>query len=191
MGNEDVSLQAAHNLTAVARASGLRRVIYLGRLGEQGGPAADEHLQTSLKIAEIFESAQTPVIILRAAMILGSGSASFEILRYLADRQPVLLAPRWFRRALQPISIRNVLGYLEGCLTMGDAALGQTFDIGGPDLLTLQDLMEIYVEEAGLNRRIVIPVPVVAARLSSRWIGLVTPAPREVSLPLIESLRSG
>lgn len=190
MGNEDVSLQAAHNLTAVARASGLRRVIYLGRLGEQGGPAADEHLQTSLKIAELFESAQTPVIILRAAMILGSGSASFEILRYLADRQPVLLAPRWFRRALQPISIRNVLGYLEGCLTIGDAAVGQTFDIGGPDLVTLQDLMEIYVEEAGLNRRIVVPVPVVAARLSSRWIGLVTPAPRAVSQPLIESMRS-
>lgn len=190
MGNEEISLQAARNLAAVAGASDLRRVIYLGRLGNQDDPAADEHLQTSLKIAGIFESARTPAIILRATMILGSGSASFEILRYLADRQPIMLAPRWFRRALQPISIRNVLGYLEGCLTMDDTAIGQTFEIGGPDLLTLQDLMEIYVEEAGLNRRIVVPVPVVAAGLSSRWIGLVTPAPREVSQPLIESLGS-
>lgn len=190
MGNEEIALQAARNLAAVAGTSALRRVIYLGRLGNQGDPATDEHLQTSLKIAEIFESAQTPAIILRAAMILGSGSASFEILRYLADRQPIMLAPRWFRRPLQPISIRNVLGYLEGCLRLDEAAVGQTFDIGGPDLLTLQDLMEIYVEEAGLNRRIVVPVPVFAAHLSSRWIDLVTPAPREVSLPLIESLRA-
>lgn len=188
VGNDEVALQATRNIAAVAKAPGLRRIIYLGKLENQDHPVTAERLQISGQVVEIFKSAQTPAIILRTAMILGSGSASFEILRYLGDRLPVMLAPRWFRTALQPISIRNVLGYLEGCLTVDDALIGEIFDIGGPDLLTLQDLTEIYVEEAGLNRRIVIPVPVVAARLSSRWIGLVTPAPRAVSQPLIESL---
>jgi hypothetical protein len=122
-------------------------------------------------------------------MILGSGSASFEILRYLVERLPVMITPRWVRNPVQPIAIRNVLGYLQGCLENGETT-GGTFDIGGPDILTYQHLMEIYAEEAGLARRWIVPVPVLTPRLSSYWIHLVTPVPASMARPLTEGLRN-
>jgi uncharacterized protein YndB with AHSA1/START domain len=122
-------------------------------------------------------------------MILGAGSASFEILRYLVDRLPVMVTPRWVRTPSQPISISNVLTYLQGCLEH-DETLGETFDIGGPDVLSYRELMNIYAEEAGLPRRWVIPVPVLTPRLSSYWIHLVTPLPASIARPLAEGLRN-
>jgi hypothetical protein len=122
-------------------------------------------------------------------MILGSGSASFEILRYLAERIPVMITPRWVRNPVQPIAIRNVLKYLQGCLENAETT-GETFDIGGPDVLTYQRLLEIYAEEAGLAKRWIIPVPVLTPRLSSYWIHLVTPVPTHIARPLTEGLRN-
>jgi hypothetical protein len=122
-------------------------------------------------------------------MILGSGSASFEIMRYLVERLPVMITPRWVSNPVQPIAIRNVLGYLAGCLTH-DETKGQTFDIGGPEITTYRRLFDIYAEEAGLHRRFIIPVPVLTPALSSYWIHLVTPVPAAIARPLAEGLRN-
>jgi hypothetical protein len=120
---------------------------------------------------------------------LGSGSASFEILRYLVDRLPVMTTPTWVRNPVQPIAISNVLNYLQGCLEH-DEVLGQTFDIGGPDILSYQELFGIYAQEAGLAKRLIIPVPVLTPTLSSLWIHLVTPVPSAIARPLAEGLRN-
>ena len=122
-------------------------------------------------------------------MIIGSGSASFEMLRYLVDRLPVMVTPRWIQTPNQPIAIRNVLDYLIGCLEHPETA-GETYDIGGPDVLTYRDLMEMYALEAGLNRRWIVPVPVFTPRLSSYWIHLVTPVNAGLARPLVEGLKN-
>jgi hypothetical protein len=124
---------------------------------------------------------------LRAGMILGSGSASFEILRYLVDRLPVMVTPKWVRTPCQPIAIRDVLRYLKGCLEQ-DKTLGETLDIGGPEVLTYREIMDIYAEEARLAKRLVVPVPVLTPRLSSYWIHLVTPVHASIARPLAEGL---
>ncbi len=122
-------------------------------------------------------------------MIIGSGSASFEILRYLVDRLPVMVTPRWVKTPNQPIAIRNVIEYLCRCLDKKETA-GETFDIGGPEVLSYLDLMRIYAEVAGLRKRFVIPVPVLTPRLSSLWIHLVTPVPSYIAQPLAEGLKN-
>jgi hypothetical protein len=138
-------------------------------------------------VEAILESGRVPVTNLRAAMILGSGSASFEMLRYLVERLPVMITPRWLRTPCQPIAIGNVLDYLEGCLE-SPATEGRTLDIGGPDVLNYQDLINIYCSVAGLPRRIVIPVPFLTPWLSAKWIHLVTPVPASIAQPLAEGL---
>jgi hypothetical protein len=122
-------------------------------------------------------------------MILGSGSASFEILRYLVERLPVMTTPRWLHSLNQPIAIRNVITYLVGCLEKAQTS-GQTYDIGGPDILTYRDLLDIYAEEAGLFRRLIIPVPVLTPTLSALWIHLISPVPKSIALPLTQGLTS-
>jgi hypothetical protein len=122
-------------------------------------------------------------------MIIGSGSASFEILRYLVERLPVIVTPRWIEVPCQPIGVRNVLQYLIGCLECA-ATIGETFDIGQEQILTYRQLMRIYAEEAGLPRRWILPVPVLTPRLSSYWIQLVTPVPATLARPLAEGLRN-
>ena len=180
--------EAARNMARAAREEGLERIIYLGGLGEDREDLS-RHLKSRHEAAKILEYGGVPLTHLRAAMILGSGSASFEILRYLADRLPVMIAPRWVRTRVQPISIADVLGYLAGCLE--DArTTGQTYDIGGPDVLTYQDLFHIYAEEAGLGRRLLLPVPVLTPNLSAFWARLVTPVPPSLIIPLIEGLRN-
>jgi hypothetical protein len=142
-----------------------------------------------MEVARILREGPVPVTVLRAAMILGSGSASFEILRYLVEHLPVMTTPRWVQNPVQPIAIRDVLAYLQGCLE-NDATAGQTFDIGGPDILTYHGLMDIYAEEAGLAKRLIIPLPVLTPRLSAYWIHLVTPVPAYIARPLAEGLRN-
>ena len=140
-------------------------------------------------MARILNSGAVPATFLRAAMILGSGGAAFEIMRYLVDRLPVMLTPRWVHNPVQPIAIRNVLTYLVGCLEP-DAVKGQTFDIGGPEVVTYRRLFDIYAEEAHLPKRLIIPVPVLTPRLSSYWIHLITPVPAALAQPLAEGLRN-
>ena len=179
---------AARNMVRAAASGGLERMIYLGGLGSEDS-SLSKHLRSRTEVARILQSGPVPTTFLRAAMILGSGSASFEILRYLVERLPILLTPRWVQTPCQPIAIRNVLNHLQGCLEP-DEAKGKTFDIGGPDVLTYRSLMEIYAEEAGLPRRWVLPVPVLTPRLSSYWIHLVTPVPSSLARPLAEGLRN-
>ncbi len=179
---------AAENMAAAASAGGLEQIIYLGGLGNQGKNLS-EHLRSRMEVGEILMQGEVPVTWLRAAMILGAGSASFEILRYLVDRLPVMVTPTWVRSRCQPIAISNVLGYLAGCLEHPETR-GQVFDIGARDILSYKDLFQIYAREAGLHKRLIIPVPVLSPKLSSYWINLVTPLPASIARPLAEGLRN-
>lgn len=181
--------QAARNMVAAAAAAGLERMIYLGGLAEARNAPLSRHLQSRLEVADILQSGPVPATDLRAPMILGSGSASFEILRYLVEHLPVMTTPRWVFSPNQPIAIRNVLNYLVGCLE-ADETIGETFDIGGPDVLTYRRLLDIYAEEAHLPKRWIIPVPVLTPTLSAYWIRLISPIPASIALPLTEGLTS-
>ncbi|MBN1957843.1 MAG: SDR family oxidoreductase [Desulfuromonadales bacterium] len=178
--------KAARNMIIAAEQAGLQQIIYLGGLGEND-QGLSHHLQSRSEVGAILQQGKVPVTILRAAMIIGSGSASFEILRYLVDRLPVMITPRWLNTPCQPIGVRNVLQYLIGCL-LNPATIGATFDIGQPEVTNYHNLMKVYAEEAGLPRRWIIPVPVLTPRLSSYWIHLVTPVPASIARPLAEGL---
>ncbi len=130
-----------------------------------------------------------PTAVLQAAVIIGSGSASFEMLRYLTERLPAMVTPKWLRTRIQPIAVRDVLRYLVGCATL-PPEVSRTFDIGGPDVLTYDEMMQLYARVAGLRTRIIVPVPLLTPRLSSLWVGLVTPVPAGLARPLVESLRN-
>ncbi|MEB3286795.1 MAG: SDR family oxidoreductase [Vampirovibrionales bacterium] len=179
---------AARNVVEAAKTADVKRIIYLGGLGEDS-PDLSKHLQSRAEVARILKTGSVPVTVLRAAMIIGSGSASFEILRYLVERLPVMITPKWVSTPSQPIAIRNVLYYLLKCLETPET-VGQTFDIGGPEVLPYLDLMKIYAEEARLPERWIIPVPVFTPRLSSYWIHLVTPVPSSLARPLAEGLKN-
>ena len=167
---------AAWNMVEASVGSTLERIIYLGGLGDENDPTLSKHLRSRLEVARILRSGPVPATTLRAAMILGSGSASFEILRYLVDRLPVMVTPPWVHTPVQPVCIRNVLNYLVGCLEH-EETVGQAFDIGGPEILTYERLIKIYAQAAGLRKRVVIPVSFISPRLSALWISLVTPVP--------------
>jgi uncharacterized protein YbjT (DUF2867 family) len=179
--------QGARNMTAACEKAAVSRIIYLGGLGDVGHQKISRHLMSRHEVGEILKAGSVPVTILRAAMILGSGSASFEILRYLVERLPVMITPRWVHMPTQPIAVGNVLGYLTGCLEKEETT-GETFDIGGPDQLSYADLFHLFAEEAGLSKRKVIPVPVLTPGLSARWIHLITPVPSSIAQPLAEGL---
>jgi uncharacterized protein YbjT (DUF2867 family) len=183
-----VDVQLARSFAAAAEAAGLERIIYLGGLGETGDDLS-EHLTSRREVESGLRSGTVPVTVLRAAMIIGSGSASFEILRYLVERLPVMITPRWVSTKCQPIAVRNVLGYLVDCLA-APATVGATIDVGGPEVVTYLELMQIMAAARGLGRRIVLPVPVLTPRLSSLWIHLVTPISQRVARPLAEGLRN-
>jgi uncharacterized protein YbjT (DUF2867 family) len=188
-GYTETDRTAAQNMAAAAAETGLNRIIYLGGLGGKDDPTLSKHLRSRYEVAGILQSGPVPATFLRAAMILGSGSASFEILRYLVERLPVMITPRWVDSRAQPIAIRNVLNYLQGCLEH-EEVLGQTFDIGGPEVVSYRQLFRIFAEEAGLPRRIIIPLPFFTPTLSSYWIHLVTPVPSSIARPLAEGLRN-
>ncbi len=179
--------RSAHIMKDAAEKAGLEQIIYLGGLGDIRHPNLSPHLTSRHEVADILQSGSVPTTVLRAAMILGSGSASFEILRYLVERLPIMITPRWVSSPTQPIAIGDVLHYLVSCL-QHDQTMGKTFDIGGPDVLTYKDLIRIYAQEARLPRRRIIPVPLLTPRLSAKWIHLVTPIPASIALPLTEGL---
>ncbi|MBM7490569.1 uncharacterized protein YbjT (DUF2867 family) [Micromonospora luteifusca] len=179
---------AATNFAAAARAAGVRRIVYLG--GPE--PASDEevpsaHLRSRAEVGRILLGSGVPTAVLRAAVIIGSGSASFEMLRYLTERLPAMVTPRWVGNRIQPIAVRDVLRYLAGCGEL-PADVNRGFDIGGPDVLTFRDMMQRYARVAGLRRRIIVPVRPLTPSLSSHWVGLVTPVPNAIARPLVESL---
>lgn len=178
----------AMKFAGAARAAGVGRIIYLGGLGETG-PDLSEHLASRREVESALASTGIPVTVLRAAMIIGSGSASFEILRYLVERLPVMITPKWVSTPCQPIGVRNVIEYLAGVLTT-PATIGGTFDIGGPEGLRYREILRIMAEELGLRRRWIIPVPVLTPRLSSYWIHLVTPLTHDIARPLAEGLKN-
>ncbi len=183
----DADRRSALNMAAAAAAGGVSRIIYLSGLGEVENPALSHHLRSRHEVGDILQAGPVPATVLRAAMILGAGSASFEILRYLVDRLPLMITPRWVQTPCQPISIASVLTLLQGCLEC-EATTGQTFDIGDDEILTYRRIIEIYAEEAGLPRRLILPVPLLTPRLSARWIHLVTPVPAAIAMPLTEGL---
>lgn len=185
----DLDKQAAHNMIEIADKVGLQRIIYLGGLGFKETQLSS-HLRSRNEVAEILKSGKNvKTTVLRAAMIIGSGSASFEILRYLVDRLPIMITPKWVFTPSQPIAIRNVLNYLIGCLEKEETS-GQTFDIGGDEIMTYHQLMRIYAEEAKLPPRRIFPIPFFTPKLSSYWIHLVTPIPASLAQPLAEGLRN-
>ncbi|MBM3786613.1 MAG: SDR family oxidoreductase [Acidobacteria bacterium] len=178
----------ARRFATAAKVAAVQRIIYLGGLGETG-PNLSEHLTSRREVETALGSSGVPVTVLRAAMIIGSGSASFEILRYLVERLPVMITPRWVSTLCQPIAVRDVIGYLSGVLTKPETA-GQVFDIGGPDVLRYREILRITAEELRLPRRWICPVPLLTPRLSSYWIHLITPIGHSMAKPLAEGLKN-
>ncbi|WFB10628.1 SDR family oxidoreductase [Streptomyces sp. LX-29] len=187
---EETDRRAARIFTEQARAAGVRRIVYLGGLTPVDVPERElsPHLRSRAEVGEIFLSAGVPATVLRAAVIIGSGSASFEMLRYLTERLPVMVTPSWVRTRIQPIAVRDVLRYLVGSARMPDD-VNRAFDIGGPDVMTYEQMMRRYAAVARLAHRFILRVPMLTPRLSSLWIGLVTPVPPALARPLAESLR--
>ncbi|WSS24213.1 SDR family oxidoreductase [Streptomyces sp. NBC_01190] len=189
-GFERTDREAARIFAEQARIAGVRRIVYLGGLTPAGVPEErlSPHLRSRAEVGRILLGSGVPTAVLRAAVIIGSGSASFEMLRYLTERLPVMVTPSWVRTRIQPIGVRDVLRYLAGCALL-PAEVNRTFDLGGPDVVTYRDMMRRYAVVAGLNPRLIVPVPVLTPSLSSHWVGLVTPVPASIARPLAESLR--
>ncbi len=179
---------AAENTVRAAEEAGVKRIIYLGGMVPDD-PHISHHLKSRAEVGDILSGSAVSCTVLRAAVILGSGSASFEILRYLVDRLPIMITPRWVRTESQPISIRDVLFYLCGCLDHPETA-GESYDIGGPFIETYEKLFRIYQEEARLRKRLIFPVPFISPKLSSYWLGLVSPVPVSLAVPLVMGLRN-
>ncbi len=178
---------AAENFIRAADKAGVSRVIYLGGLGETGDQLS-KHLASRQEVAQILSSGSAQTTELRAPNIMGAGGAPFEMLRYLVERLPVMVCPRWIETRCQPIDIRDMVNYLLGCLRE-PATAGLSFDVGGPDIVTYREMMEIYTKVRSL-KRLIITVPVLTPRLSTYWVNLVTPVPSGVVNPLVEGLRN-
>jgi uncharacterized protein YbjT (DUF2867 family) len=180
-------LRAARNFGAAARAEGVKRIIYLGGLGD---PAADlsKHLRSRQQTGEGLRESGVPVTEFRAGVIIGPGSLSFEMIRYLTERLPIMICPRWIYTRVQPIGIRDTLNYLVSALKTPESS-GRIIEIGGAEVVTYRDMMLGYAKVRGL-RRYMIPVPVLTPRLSSYWVHWTTPIPADIVRPLVEGLRN-
>ena len=176
----------AENFRRAAELAGVRRIVYLGGLGEDDSNLSD-HLRSRHEVGKVLAAGPIETVELRAAVVIGSGSASFEMLRYLTEVLPVMVTPKWVRTLCQPISIRDVLRYLVAVIGEPGPLAG-ILEIGGPDVVSYADLMATYAQQAGLKKRRLIPVPVLTPRLSSLWVGLVTPVPAQLARPLVDSL---
>ena len=185
---DDVDRRAATVATAAAARAGVRRIVYLGGIVPPGDRLS-RHLSSRAEVGRLLLAGPVPAIAVQAAVIIGSGSASFEMLRYLTERLPVMVTPRWVRNQVQPIAVRDVLYYLTRAAELPPDVHG-AFDIGGPDILTYERMMREYAAVAQLPRRVIIPVAVLTPWLSAQWVNLVTPVPRAIAVPLMESLVS-
>jgi uncharacterized protein YbjT (DUF2867 family) len=184
----DKDKKAARNFVSAADHEGLKRVIYLGGLGETDSDLS-EHLRSRAEVAEILAGGKAAETFLRAAVIVGAGGASFEMLRYLVERLPIMICPRWINTEIQPIAVRDVIAYLTGCL-MNEKTAGRVFDICGPDVMTYREMMHQYAEARGIAKRVIVTVPVLTPQLSAYWVDLVTPIDSGIAHPLIEGMKN-
>ena len=178
----------ASTFADAAADAGVQRIVYLGGMVPEDEELS-EHLRSREQVGDVLLESGAPTAVLQAGVVIGSGSASFEMLRYLTERLPVMVTPRWVHSRIQPIAIRDVLRYLVGCADL-PVDVNRRFDVGGPDVLTYLEMMQSYAKVAGLPRRRVLPVPVLSPWLSSHWVGLITPVPASLARPLVESLRN-
>jgi lipocalin/uncharacterized protein YbjT (DUF2867 family) len=178
---------AAANFGRAAARAGVRRIIYLGGLGDDRNPLST-HLQSRVETGRALRESGVPVVEFRASIVIGAGSISFEMIRALVERLPAMICPRWVETRTQPIAIDDVLAYLHAALDLPKGAEG-VFEIGGPEVLSYGDIMRAYAKRRGL-RRLLIPVPVLTPRLSGLWLGLVTPAQARIGRALVEGLRN-
>ncbi|MDP1877542.1 MAG: SDR family oxidoreductase [Actinomycetota bacterium] len=186
---EESERRMARMFADAARASDLRRIVYLGGLApEIPTSQMSAHMRSRVEVGQILRDSGVPTAEFRAAVIIGSGSASFEMLRYLTERLPAMITPRWVRSHTQPIAIRDVLRYLVGAAGL-PPEVSRSFEIGGPDVLTYQEMMQRYAAVAGLRPRIILPINLLTPSLSSHWVNVVTPVPRAIARPLVQSLR--
>jgi len=176
----------AANFATAAKNAGVQRIVYLGGLGHADDDLS-KHLSSRQDVGAVLASAGVPTIELRAGVIIGSGSASFEMLRYLVEVLPVMVTPKWVTTRCQPIAIADAVDLLVAAITTPEPIEG-IFDVGGKDVVTYANMMEIFAKVAGLRRRILLPVPFLTPRLSSHWIGLVTPVPVPLAQELVHSL---
>jgi len=187
-GFEKIEDEMASNFATAAKDAEVKRIVYLGGLIPSGEELSD-HLRSRASTGEILRASGVPTAELRAGVVLGSGSASFEMLRYLTEHLPAMITPKWVRSRIQPIAVRDVLRYLVGAAAL-PPEVNRAFDIGGPDVLTYSEMMHRYAKIAGLRKRLIVPVPVLTPNLSSHWVGLVTPVPKSIAIPLVKSLRN-
>ena len=184
---ESVELAIARNVAASAREHGVGRIVYLGGLHPEG-VRLSRHLRSRAEVGEVLLRSGVPTIVLQAGVIIGSGSTSFEMIRHLTEVLPYMPAPRWVRSRIQPIAVRDVLHYLIRA-TEVPADVNRAFDIGGPDVYRYGQLMNGYAVEAGLPQRPIAALPVLTPWLAGQWVNLVTPIPRRLAIPIIESLQ--
>ncbi len=184
-GFEEQDRRAAQNFGRAARAAGVLRIVYLGGLGDEEIELSP-HLRSRHEVGRVLRGSGVPVIEFRASIVIGSGSLSFEMIRALVERLPVMVTPRWLRVIAQPIAIDDLLAYLEAALELEPPA-SRIYEIGGAERVSYGELMREYALQRGL-RRLMLPVPVLTPRLSSLWLGLVTPLFARVGRTLIESI---
>lgn len=186
-GFEDSEAQLAKLFGSVARDCGVARIVYLGGIVNNEHELSP-HMRARTDTGMLLRDSGVSTVELRAGVVIGSGSASFEMLRYLTERLPIMTVPKWVKNRIQPIAVRDVLRYLVGAASLPDTVQG-IFDIGGPDVFSYGEMMQRYAAAAGLRPRVIIPVPVLTPRLSSGWVGLVTPVPFRLAKRLVESLK--
>lgn len=178
--------QSAHNVVEAAKKAGVRRLVYLSGLHPEGAELS-RHLASRTEVGEILIDSGIETVVLQAGIVIGSGSASFEMIRHLTDRLPAMTTPKWVHNKIQPISIGDVLHYLTGAAT-AHVDSSRTWDVGGPDVMSYGDAMQTYADVAGLRRRLIVVLPFLTPTIASWWVGLVTPIPSGLARPLVESL---
>jgi uncharacterized protein YbjT (DUF2867 family) len=178
--------QSAHNVVDAAKRAGVRRIVYLSGLHPEGVELS-RHLASRTEVGEILIDSEVETLVLQAGIVIGSGSASFEMIRHLTDRLPIMTTPKWVHNKIQPISIDDALYYLVGAAT-ADVPTSRTWDIGSDDVFEYGDAIQVYADVAGLRPRRFVVLPWLTPTLASRWVGLVTPIPSGLARPLVESL---
>jgi uncharacterized protein YbjT (DUF2867 family) len=184
----NVDARGASIVADGAAQAGLSRIVYVGGIIPNEQELSD-HLASRAEVGRLLHESGVPTVELRAAVIIGAGSASFEIMRYLTERLPLMVTPKWLRTRVQPIAVRDVLYYLTSAAEL-PADVSRAFDIGGPETFTYTEMSRRYAAIAGLHRRVAIPVPVLTPRLSSHWVNLITPLPRSLASSLMDSLEN-
>jgi uncharacterized protein YbjT (DUF2867 family) len=177
--------RSAHNVVTAAKQAGVRRIVYLSGLHPDG--QLSRHLRSRAAVGDILIDSGVETLVLQAGIVVGSGSASFEMIRHLTDRLPVMTTPKWVHNEIQPIAIDDVLHYLAEAADV-PVPQSRTWDVGGPDVLEYGDAMQGYAEAAGLRRRVIVALPLLTPSIASWWVGLVTPIPSRLARPLVESL---